>query len=153
MNKVFLIGRLTKDPEIRYNSQNIAITRFTLAVARPKQKDREEEADFISCVCFNNQAKNFVKYQKKGNLVAVFGRIRTGFYDDEKTNKRVYTTDVIADEIKYLSFKEESQTQINQNANNQVIEENEKYSQLSAKTVMNEDYNQELRITDDDLPF
>ena len=153
MNKVFLIGRLTKDPEIRYNSQNIAITRFTLAVARPKQKDREEEADFISCVCFNNQAKNFVKYQKKGNLVAIFGRIRTGFYDDEKTNKRVYTTDVIADEIKYLSFKEESQTQINQNANNQVIEENEKYSQLSAKTVMNEDYNQELRITDDDLPF
>lgn len=153
MNKVFLIGRLTKDPEIRYNSQNIAITRFTLAVSRPKQKDREEEADFISCVCFNNQAKNFVKYQKKGNLVAIFGRIRTGFYDDEKTNKRVYTTDVIADEIKYLSFKEESQTQINQNVNNQIVEENEKYSQLSAKTVMNEDYNQELRITDDDLPF
>ena len=153
MNKVFLIGRLTKDPEIRYNSQNIAITRFTLAVARPKQKNREEEADFISCVCFNNQAKNFVKYQKKGNLVAIFGRIRTGFYDDEKTNKRVYTSDVIADEIKYLTFKEESQTQINQNVNNQIIEENEKYSQLSAKTVMNEDYNQELRITDDDLPF
>ena len=153
MNKVFLIGRLTKDPEIRYNSQNIAITRFTLAVARPKQKDREEEADFISCVCFNNQAKNFVKYQKKGNLVAVFGRIRTAFYDDEKTNKRVYTTDVIADEIKYLSFKEEKQTQINQNVNNQIVEGNEKYSQLSAKTVMNEDYNQELRITDDDLPF
>ena len=153
MNKVFLIGRLTKDPEIRYNYQNIAITRFTLAVSRPKQKDREEEADFISCVCFNNQAKNFVKYQKKGNLVALFGRIRTGFYDDEKTNKRVYTTDVIADEIKYLTFKEESQTQINQNVNNQIIEENEKYSQLSAKTVMNEDYNQELRITDDDLPF
>lgn len=153
MNKVFLIGRLTKDPEIRYNSQNIAITRFTLAVARPKQKDREEEADFISCVCFNNQAKNFVKYQKKGNLVALFGRIRTGFYDDEKTNKRVYTTDVIADEIKYLSFKEEKQTQINQNVNNQIVEGNEKYSQLSAKTVMNEDYNQELRITDDDLPF
>ena len=153
MNKVFLIGRLTKDPEIRYNSQNIAITRFTLAVSRPKQKDREEEADFISCVCFNNQAKNFVKYQKKGNLVAIFGRIRTGFYDDEKTNKRVYTTDVIADEIKYLSFKEENQTQINQNVNNQIVEGNEKYSQLSAKTVMNEDYNQELRITDDDLPF
>ena len=153
MNKVFLIGRLTKDPEIRYNYQNIAITRFTLAVARAKQKDREEEADFISCVCFNNQAKNFVKYQKKGNLVALFGRIRTGFYDDEKTNKRVYTTDVIADEIKYLSFKEENQTQINQNVNNQIVEGNEKYSQLSAKTVMNEDYNQELRITDDDLPF
>lgn len=151
MNKVFLIGRLTKDPEIRYNSQNIAITRFTLAIARPKQKDREEEADFISCVCFNNQAKNFVKYQKKGILVAIFGRIRTGFYDDEKTNKRVYTTDVIADEIKYLSFKEESQTQINQTTNTQL--ETEKYSQLSAKTVMNEDYNQELRITDDDLPF
>lgn len=151
MNKVFLIGRLTKDPEIRYNSQNIAITRFTLAVSRPKQKDREEEADFISCVCFNNQAKNFVKYQKKGNLVAIFGRIRTGFYDDEKTNKRVYTTDVIADEIKYLTFKEESQTQINQMTNTQL--ETEKYSQLSAKTVMNEDYNQELRITDDDLPF
>ena len=151
MNKVFLIGRLTKDPEIRYNYQNIAITRFTLAVSRPKQKDREEEADFISCVCFNNQAKNFVKYQKKGNLVAIFGRIRTGFYDDEKTNKRVYTSDVIADEIKYLTFKEESQTQINQMTNTQL--ETEKYSQLSAKTVMNEDYNQELRITDDDLPF
>ena len=151
MNKVFLIGRLTKDPEIRYNYQNIAITRFTLAVARAKQKDREEEADFISCVCFNNQAKNFVKYQKKGNLVALFGRIRTAFYDDEKTNKRVYTTDVVADEIKYLTFKEESQTQINQTTNSQL--ETEKYSQLSAKTVINEDYNQELRITDDDLPF
>lgn len=153
MNKVFLIGRLTKDPEIRYNSQNVAVTRFTLAVARPKQKDREEEADFISCVCFNNQAVNLTKYQKKGNLVALFGRIRTSFYDDEKTNKRVYTTDVVADEIKYLTFKEENQTQINQNVNNQIVGENEKYSQLSAKTVMNEDYNQELRITDDDLPF
>lgn len=153
MNKVFLIGRLTKDPEIRYNYQNIAITRFTLAVARPRQKDREEEADFISCVCFNNQAVNLTKYQKKGNLLALFGRIRTGFYDDEKTNKRVYTTDVIADEIKYLSFKEESKTQINQTTNNQIVEEVEKYSQLSAKTVINEDYNQELRITDDDLPF
>lgn len=100
MNKVILIGRLTRDPELRFapNTGN-AVVRFTLAVNRRKQKDKEQEADFINCVAFGKTAETIAQYLLKGNQIAVEGNIRTGSYDKEGIKR--YTTDVI---IKRFNF-------------------------------------------------
>lgn len=103
MNSVILIGRLTRDPEVRYGAQSQnAVARFTLAVDRGG-KDRNGEdrgADFISCVCFGKTAELVEKYIVKGRQIAVQGRIQTGKY--EKDGRTVYTTDVVADRVEFL---------------------------------------------------
>lgn len=147
MNKVILIGRLTRDPELRYTAGNTAVAMFNLAVDRRIKDDGTKEADFISCKCFNKLAENLAKFQKKGNLISLVGRIRTDSYDD-KDGKRKYTTEVMVDEIQFLTQREKQEEPKELTP----IEENQ-YAQLSAKTVMNEEYNPELQISDDDLPF
>jgi len=105
MNKVVLIGRLTKDPELRYTQSGIAVVRFTLAVQRNfKNQAGEYEADFIPIQVWRSTAENCAKYLAKGRLVAVVGRIQTGHYD--KDGQRVYTTDVVADEVRFLEWGE-----------------------------------------------
>ncbi len=101
MNSVALIGRLTRDPEVRYsaNSQT-AVAKFTLAVNRPFAKEGEQDADFIGVTCFGKTAELVEKYMSKGRQVGVTGRIQTGSY--EKDGKRIYTTDVIADRVEFL---------------------------------------------------
>ena len=97
MNNVILIGRLTKDPELRYmQSDNTAIAKFTLAVDRAKK----DEADFIRITVFGKQAENCDKYLKKGRQAAVQGRLQTGSYT--KDGHTVYTTDVIANRVEFL---------------------------------------------------
>lgn len=102
MNSVALIGRLTKDPDVRYGAGNqMAIAKFTLAVDRDRAgKDSEQTADFISITCFGKTAELVEKYIGKGRLVGVTGRIQTGSY--EKDGRRIYTTDVIADRVQFL---------------------------------------------------
>ena len=157
MNKVFLIGRLTKKPEVRYNANNTAICRFNIAIDRPKSKDKEEsETDYPSCVCFNNLAVNLVKYQDKGSLLAISGRIQTGSY--EKDGTKVYTTEVLVKDIQFLSSKNskgDTETQHNSapSAENNAENDLSNFQQVSASTVMNEEYNPELAIQDSDLPF
>ena len=103
LNKVVLIGRLTKDPKLRYTQSNIATTRFTLAVDRGfTGQDGQKQTDFIPVVTWRKQAENCAKYLAKGRLVAVSGRIQTGSY--EKDGRKVYTTDVNADEVKFLEW-------------------------------------------------
>lgn len=103
MNNVILIGRLTKDPEVRYTQDQLAIAGFTLAVDRPQRKDKEKETDFIRVKVFGKQAENCEKYLKKGRLTAIQGRIQTGKYDkDDGTT--VYTTDVVADRVQFLEW-------------------------------------------------
>ena len=102
INRVVLVGRLTKDPELRYTPNGIASTRFTVAVNRTfSNQQGEKEADFISCVAWRKQAENLANFQRKGNLIGVEGRIQTGSYE-EQDRKRVYTTDVVADSIQFL---------------------------------------------------
>ena len=102
MNKVVLIGRLTKDPELRFSpGTGIAISRFTIAVNRRKKEDGTQEADFIPCVAWRKQAENLANYQKKGNQIAVTGRIQTRSYDGKDGIKR-YVTEVIAEEVQFL---------------------------------------------------
>ena len=103
MNSVILIGRLTRDPEVRYGaSSQTAIAKFTLAVDRGgKDKNGEDRgADFIGITCFGRQAELVEKYVTKGQQLAVQGRIQTGKY--EKDGRTVYTTDVIADRVEFL---------------------------------------------------
>lgn len=117
MNQVVLIGRLTKDPELRYlpNANNTAITRFTLAVDKQLSKEKRAEyesnnrltADFINCVVWGKQAENIAQYVSKGNQLAVRGRIQTGSYDGDDGIKR-YTTYVVVNEFTFVGGKKQT---------------------------------------------
>lgn len=113
-NKVILMGRLTKDPDVRYSQgeQPKAIARFTLAVNREYQRQGEErQADFITCVAFGSRAEFIEKYFAKGNSILIEGRIQTGSYDDQETGKKVYTTDIVVEKANFTGEKRESQQQ------------------------------------------
>lgn len=109
MNKVILIGRLTKDVETRYTQGNepMAISRYTLAVDRKFKREGEPDADFINCIAFGKAGEFAEKYFRKGMKVAVSGRIQTGSYTDRDTGKTVYTTDIIVEEQEFCEKKEQ----------------------------------------------
>ena len=118
MNKVILIGRIVRDPEVRYGGANNtgAVARYTLAVDRKYKKDGEQTADFINCVAFGKLAEFAEKYLKKGIKIAVAGRIQTGSYKNKDGNT-VYTTDVVVEEQEFCESK--SNNQQNAQGNNQ----------------------------------
>lgn len=108
MNNVMLIGRLTRDPEVRYAAQSqMAIARFTIAIDRPTKQGAEKQADFPQITVFGKQAENVERFLGKGRLVAVQGRIQTGSYQD-KDGKTVYTTGVVADRVEFLDFAKDN---------------------------------------------
>ena len=109
MNKVVLMGRLTREPDIRYsqNDSSMAIARYTLAVDRRYKKDGEQTADFISCVCFGKSAEFIEKYCHKGTKLVVEGRIQTGSYTN-KDGQKVYTTDVFVEQQEFAESKSAS---------------------------------------------
>ena len=111
MNKTLLIGRATKDPDIRYtqNEQPMTIARFNLAVDRRFKKEGEQSADFISCVAFGKTAEFIEKYVFKGTKIAVEGRIQTGSYTNNDGNK-VYTTDVVVEQVEFAGSKTDSKS-------------------------------------------
>ena len=110
MNKVILIGRLTRDPEARYSQgeNQTAVTRYTLAVDRRFKRDGEQTADFINCVAFGRTAEFAEKYFRQGLKVVVTGRIQTGSYTN-KDGVRVYTTDIVVEEQEFADSKKDSQ--------------------------------------------
>lgn len=101
MNSVVLIGRLTRDPEVRYTTSQMAVATFSLAVDRPVRSGEEKKADFIRITCFGKTAELVERYMSKGRQVAVQGRIQTGSYQN-KDGQTVYTTDVVADRVEFL---------------------------------------------------
>lgn len=105
MNTVQLIGRLTRDPQISYTAQaQTAVARFTLAIDRGKDKNGEDRgADFPSCIAFGKTAELIDKYVHKGDRIGLMGRVQTGSY--EKDGQKVYTTDIVADRIEFLTDK------------------------------------------------
>ena len=105
MNTVILIGRTTKETELRYTQNQTAVARFTVAVDR---RDKDGGTDFISCVAFGKTAENMHKYVRKGNRVAVNGRIQTGSYTN-KDGQKVYTTDIIANNVEFIESKPKEQ--------------------------------------------
>lgn len=105
INRVVLVGRLTKDPDLRYTPSGAAVARFTLAVNRTfSNAQGEREADFINCTVWRKQAENTANFLKKGSLAGVEGRIQTGSYEGQD-GKRVYTTEVVADSVQFLEPK------------------------------------------------
>ena len=106
MNKVILMGRLTRDPDIRYyqGTEPIAIARFTLAVDRRFKRDEQQSADFISCVAFGRQGEFIEKYAHQGTKLVVEGRIQTGSYTNKDGNK-IYTTDVVIESCEFAESK------------------------------------------------
>lgn len=111
LNNVTLIGRLTKDVELRYTQTGVAVARFTVAVNRAfSNQQGEKDADFISCVAWRKTAENLANFMSKGSQIGIVGRIQTGSFDD-KDGKRVYTTEVVANEISFLDAKQQGGNQ------------------------------------------
>ena len=107
MNKTYLIGRLTKDIDLRYINSNKAVGTTSIAVNRPKQKDKEQEADFINIVLWGNTAENCSKYIGKGSQIAIEGRIQTRSYETENGQKR-YVFEVVAENVEFLDSKKQN---------------------------------------------
>ena len=104
MNNVCLVGRLTRDPETRITPNGLAVTRFSVAVDRRFKRDGEQTADFINCVSFGKTAEFIEKYFSKGQRIGLTGRIQTGSYTN-KEGKKIYTTDVIAENVEFVESK------------------------------------------------
>ena len=137
INNVVLVGRLTRDPELRYTPSNVAVATFSLAVNRNfKNQAGDYEADFISCIMWRQQAENFANWLKKGALVGITGRIQTRIYDIQH-GQRVYVTEVVAESFQILEKKD--------NAANNASMENQIPPSFEKTNPMD--------ISDDDLPF
>lgn len=111
MNKAILIGRLTRDPEVRYTEGGTSIARFTVAVDRRFKQEGGQAADFISCIAFGKTAEFVEKYFKQGNKIVVEGRIQTGSYTN-KDGVKVYTTDVVAENVEFGESKSTGSGQV-----------------------------------------
>lgn len=148
MNKVILIGRLTKDPELKTTASGIASTNFSIAVQRNfTNQNGEREADFINCVAWRKQAENIAKYCNKGSQVAVDGRIQVRSYDGQDGTKK-YVTEVVADNVTFLGSK-------NNNSGNDYTP-NTSESDIVTTDVSEDpfkDFGSEEVLSDDDLPF
>jgi len=155
LNKVVLIGRLVRDPELRYtNNSNIPVVSFTLAVNRPfssasqnngDQNNNNNNADFISCTAWRNQAENVSKYVFKGSLVAVEGRLQTRDYTDQN-NVRRFVTEVVCDSVVFLETKSQRDNYQPQDS----YQENQTSSYNESK---DDDMSKKINIIEDDLPF
>ena len=110
MNSVNLIGRLTRDPEVRYTTDSMAVARFSIAIDRPTKKDGEQQTDFPNIVCFGRTAENIERFIKKGKRVGVQGRIQTGSYTN-KDGVKVYTTEVVANNVEFLDSPDKTSGQ------------------------------------------
>lgn len=117
INRAVLVGRLTKDPELKYTPSGAAVARFTLAVNRNfVSASGEKETDFIQVQVWRKQAENVANFLKKGSLAGVEGRIQTGSYEGQD-GKRVYTTEIVADSVQFLEPKSSNQSNGQQNTN------------------------------------
>ncbi len=160
MNKVFLIGRLTRDPELRYTSSNIPSASFSLAVDRTfTNQNGEREADFINIVVWRKQAENVKNYLSKGSQVAIDGHIQTRSYDGQDGQKR-YVTEVIADNVQFLGTKGSnnggsngSQPSTNDNPTPYDFADTQTTPTTDVSNDPFADFGSSIEISDDELPF
>jgi single-strand DNA-binding protein len=148
LNRTILVGRLTKDPDLRYTANGVPVATFTLAVNRPFQKENgEKEADFINIVVWRKPAENVANFLKKGSLAGVDGRIQTRNYEGQD-GKRVYITEVIAESVQFLESKNKSNYQTPMDA------PPERGNNSTGYASNNGQFNgEQIDINADDLPF
>lgn len=148
MNRVELVGRLTRDPEMRMSQSGTGVVRFSVAVNRTRKVEGQPEADFINCVAFGKTAEFMEKYVKKGYLVSVEGRIQTGSYENQQ-GQRVYTTDIVCDNVQNLTPRSSNESF----GANQGHQADFQQGAPSYEPQTNVDYTGTLDISSDDLPF
>lgn len=148
MNKVILMGHLTRDPEVRYSQGEnaTAIARFTLAVDRRIKRDNEASVDYINCVSFGRSAEFAEKYFHKGTKIVIAGRIQTGNYTN-KDGQKVYTTDIVIEEQDFAESKAASQQN---NSGNTKNTSNSRQTQQPNQQTSSDGF---MSADDDDLPF
>lgn len=158
MNSVSLIGRLTRDPDVRYGAASqTAIARFSIAIDRMPDRNGEKKTDFPNIVCFGKTAELVEKYVGKGRLVGIQGRLQTGSYQD-KDGKTIYTTEVVADRVEFLDRGDRNgQSQGgysggNDNFGGGNYSQNQQPAGNQAKND-DEDFGAFTKLTDDDIPF
>lgn len=110
MNSVELIGRLTRDPDVRYTTNNTAVATFAIAIDRPQKEGQQKQTDFPRITVFGKQAETCKKYLKQGRLIAIQGRLQTGSYQN-KNGDTVYTTDVVANRVEFIDWGNQQQGQ------------------------------------------
>ena len=157
MNKVLLVGRLTKDPEVRTMTSGNSVANFSIAVNRNfKNKDGQVEADFINIVVFGRQVESISKYVFKGSQVGIEGRMQTRSYDAQDGSKR-YVTEVIADNVEFLGSKNNSDREVNAYVDTTSSVFMDAPSPEEGIDVSSEDpfkdFGSEVALSDDDLPF
>lgn len=141
LNRVVLVGRLTRDPELKFLGDGTAVANFTLAVNRPfKNGEGKQDADFINCVVWRKPAENVANFLKKGSLAGVDGRVQTRSYDNNE-GKHVFVTEVVAESVQFLEPRN-SQGGGNNTNNNNGKYDNDPFSNDGS-----------IDISDDDLPF
>jgi len=140
MNRTILVGRMVKDPELKYSSNGVAICSFTIAINRTfTNQQGEREADFPNIVCFKRTAENTANFCKKGSLVGIDGRLQTRSYDTD--NGKRYVTEVMAESVQFLEPKGNSQGNQNNGSQGQQRADNDPFAGGS------------IDISDDNLPF
>ncbi|PKR77421.1 single-stranded DNA-binding protein [Halalkalibacillus sediminis] len=163
LNRVVLVGRLTKDPDLRYTPNGVAVANFTIAVNRPfSNQQGNREADFINCVIWRRPAENLANYMGKGSMVGVDGRIQTRNFEGQD-GKRVFMTEVVADSVQFLESKgspQGGQGSASGNASNQAQPQNQNdnrggYQQGQPAKEDNpfSESGEPVDLSDDDLPF
>lgn len=155
MNKVVLVGRITKDPELKYTANNIPVVRFTIAVNRTYQnKNGEKQADFINCIVWRQQAENLAKYMRKGSLLGVDGQIQTSSYDDPNGVRR-FITEVLCESIHFLEPKSSGRNDNFGSYQDMNQYESPRPTQRAPEQHKNpfEDMASDFDISNDDLPF
>ena len=155
MNKVFLIGRLSRDPELRHTTSGMPVCQINVAISRPIQQGNEPQTDFINVVVWNKQAENVARYLSKGRQIAVEGRIQTRNYDNNE-GKRTYVTEVIASNVEFLgSANDNNRT----NTNSNPFDDNPFDSMEPPMDTTNVDndpfasFGEKVEISDNELPF
>jgi single-strand DNA-binding protein len=152
INRVVLVGRLTRDPELRKTQNGTSVCSFTMAVNRRTQAQGQPDADFISCVAWNKLADLMTQYLHKGSLIGLEGRIQTRNYDNQQ-GQRVYVTEVVADNIQFLEPKNAQSNTYSQPMDNQGYAQNTYSAPVQNTFDTTFDANESLDIASDDLPF
>lgn len=157
MNNVALIGRLTRDPEIRYTPGQLAVATFNLAIDRPVRSGQERQTDFPRVTVFGKQAENCERFLVKGRLVAISGRIQTGSYKN-KNGDTVYTTDVVANRVEFLEWGDKNQSSNNRNNYSRNENSFDDFAQQSSSSTfgsngLDEDLPSGFEAIEEDVPF
>lgn len=153
INRVVLVGRLTRDPELRYTANGAAVASFTIAVNRQFTNSQgEREADFIQCVIWRKAAENFAKFTSKGSLVGIDGRLQSRSYDNQQ-GQRVYVTEVVVDNFSLLESRAESEQRNNDSGSNYNKPTGNANKPATGNNDPFADNSKPIDISDDDLPF